>query len=372
MIATFLSILRRALAAMSTLLLVTAIACLVWLYAVQQNVRDQELPGLSLRFGSDDQRRDYLITTEMPSKTGVSFRVSNSQFDLIRQNIKSGGGSVVIPLNIDPQEKRPIFDILVNVKDSLQATAFKDAGATNLKTPEVGETIKVTAERMVTVDLPLEEHHDPIRIPQPPTLGVSHVKVRLPARLAAKLAGTKALADIDNIKNLGAATPGLPFTGNVDIKIPALAAECATEAMRDQNHITLEPAMASVTLTPEKTTAEYKVAPLTINISAPAALLEKWNFEIRGDGKNFLSDLILVGSREAIEAVAANEKGTDKKPKSVWAAVRVTLEDTDKDHMPPNGDLEKEVEIILPPGASRVKPEILPKVTVHATRRNAN
>ena len=76
----------------------------------------------------------------------------------------------------------------------------------------------------------------------------------------------------------------------------------------------------------------------------------------------------MVGSREAIEAVAAGEKGADRKPKPVWAAVRITPDDA----IPPNGDIEKEVEIILPPGVSLAKPEILPKVTVHATRRNAN
>lgn len=365
-----LNLLRKAAEAVSTFLLVTVIAALVWLYAEQKNVHDQVTPEFTVVFGDAKQREDFLILPESV-RVKLNFRGSNNQFEVLKKILENG--PCVVP--IDPSKPSDT----VSLSEKLQKTLFEDNRLTvsNLKIDQGKGSVEVTADKMVDTPFDLVKRYERLSLAAPPewTQKIDQVSIRLPSRLAKiwKEGKNKVQAEVD-LNNLNLASR--PKTGEkiacaVPVSLPALDSYYALAAVGEaekkllREHVAFTPAALDVNLTPNADTSTLVLTrAVPITLSATPRLLEKWSFEITSEsGSKFINDLRLIVSPDVRDRILQSEKSNNADPKLIWAVIRITGD-------PQKDTLTLTPEVIAPPGVTVAPSMLLPQITIRATPRS--
>lgn len=331
-----------------TLLIVTFVTLLVWLYAEDANIQEYNEQAVRLQFVAPPSSGGQITPAE-PITVLVDFDGSNGQYQQFLAATR--GGVIPIELSFDPDKE--LDTVSVDISDQLERNVLRDLGI-NL-TGVSRDVQMVTFEKIIDVQVPIEiEVSEAMELAEPPRLfnaDLRYVEIKgVPAGRRPELEGVKASVELEP-KDIAA----IPRGGEGQLDMP----------------VVLSPRVEGLTPSPPRVTVLVKradnQATVTIDrrpvlLSNASSINERYVVQI-DEADRFITAFELKGPRAVIQQLSA-----DPNTSAVWAAVRLTNEEADE-AAANGGELSKQVEIIAPDGV--VLNSDVVRVTVRVTPRAA-
>jgi|GEM_PF-2307268 len=316
---------------LGTLLIVTVVTVLVWLYAEDANIQEYAKQSVRLQFVVAGGESEARLAPSGPTTVEVDFDGSNGQY----QQFIDATRNRVIKIDLPVDQTLDLQTLDVDMRQQLERSVFRDMGI-NL-TAVNPDRLSVTYEKIVDVTLPIEIVTDTGDIKlssatfretgQPPT-----VTLRVPAGKVEEIKNTKATARIreQDVRSLQKNVP--KQLQQVPIELP-------------NGFNTLPRSISTVdllvTVADDRGTITIDRRPILL--SYPSSINERYTVEI-DESARFMTAFTLEGPRQQIDLLRQ-----DPASPLVWATIRLTNEEADA--AAANGsELTKAVEIIAPQG----------------------
>lgn len=331
---------------LGTLVIVTVVTMLVWLYAEDANVVEYTDQSLRLQFVLPEGTEGVL--SQEGATVKVDFNSSNGQYQQFLEQTR--GEVITIQLPVDLQQS---FDVIpLDIRDQLEQSVFRNLGI-NL-TSVNPERIEVTFDKIIdhTMEIRIVSEPGPIKLAAQEFINADDrlLTLRLPASQARALENKFAIARIPQ-STIADQEKGVSRPIRVPIELPAGVPRQAAL-----------PADIEVLATVANDRATINIDRLTIQLAYPPSINKRYIVEI-DEASRFLTAFELEGPREQIELIKA-DPGAALVRASVW----LNNEEVDK-AAAEGGELTKAVEIIAPPGVVPVT--VAERVTIRVTPREA-
>lgn len=312
-----------------TIVIVTVISVLVWLYAEGENVQTYTDKRVLVKL-LPPPGRDLAIRPDTID-VRLNMRASAGEADRLDGIIRNGA----VELEVGEEDNGKVLVL----REALQDTVIGNIGLNITSTSPDYEQLSV--EPLVQRRLPVNVATTSVQFARQPTVEPREVTVTMRESVAGQVGTGSAVADLSGV-DFTPFEANTPQTIEVPIALPDAIADDWTEP---------ETATARVTFTVRKTTDTFKPDRLPIRISADPLLLQQYDVE---PTELVLQDVTLVGPSDAIERVRRGEE-------RVYAELRPTSE-----------QLEGGVEaltpaLVAPPGVSTAQP--LPPIPVRVERQ---
>jgi len=318
-----------------TLVVVTVITLLVWLYAEGRNVTTYTNEPITVRFVSGDGE-GLTISPEGPQRVLVSFQGSSA----MKQALETitAEGPITLPVVEKPNEPSTVQNIVM--KDALNASVLRDLGIQVTATDPA--VLPVTVRRLVSVEMTVKPIVSDGELASASSVEPARVRVNVPAPLASMAEELSLIARVTE-QELAGLPANTPRAVNVRLELP--------QPLRDQP-VELATRDAAVTVTVRKQTDTIALTSMPIHINAPPLLLRRYRIDLPED-QVVIRDVKLSGPSDAIASIR------DKQFR-VWAELRPTADELDA------GMDQAPLYPHLPPGVRLDSP--LPRVPVTVTR----
>ncbi len=285
---------------LETIVVVTVVAMLVWLYAEGASTKDRSREPVSVRFVAPDGReRNFAVSPDQAVSASVSFKGSSSQV----QNFLDLVGDP-IELIVEPPDAGQTTRTLVLADALVRNDAFGKLGLGNIVVEPA--TWEVVMRPLVTVtlpvrveigDLPLDPATTPVATPD-------SVEITAPADVLDGLGDAVVLARLDRGALAGLSED--PATGgrekvarNIALEFPA-AIDRRSPSTRLSNQVV----RVNYTLADPDATVTVERVPLYVNLPVGTQLAYR---VIPNDGQKFLFDVELRGPKGLIDRIAAGD-----------------------------------------------------------------
>lgn len=307
-----------------TVLLVTLITGLLWLYAEGEVVKRHEI-DLDVRFIAAAGRQ-LLIQPAEPKRVRIIFRASNSVAANLDRSTRNGG--ITVEMSDDPT--KPDGPRTVYLKERLSAEKpIADLGLNILEVQPAD--VDVDVQRLVTLNLPVAVVAEGVTLGGVTTDPLT-VAVTLPASQAGRWDKAKVEARPDP-RELAGLPINQPQTINVPLRIP--------DAMRN-SRATLASTSAKVTLTVRRLTESIVLRAVPVLLLSPPAELERQWVKL-DDDQTVLRNVSITGPSDVIARIRSEQV-------RVWAELRLTADDIEK--AATKESASGAVVINLPPGVA--------------------
>jgi len=325
--------LASAWARVESVVIVTVVTVLIWLYAERESVRRGELTAQVRLIAPVGQ--NLAINPDRFNVT-IAYRCSTSQ----EQRLKN---AVAEPLNLEVE---------ADPTDSFRFISLRERIIRNPSIAGLGiEIDNVTPEgqqvsivRLTTVRMPIRVNAEEYELEGPPTLEPDEAEVQLPLVAAAAAADQHLevrLRDAD-----GVITPGQTYRKRLPIVAPPQLPPPSK----------IVPQAADVSFTIATQTQQLTLKSVRILIAAPWKLLAEYSVELPNDLLVLPEPVEVTGQSDKIQKLA-------EAPDQVVAVLRLTGEDFAR------GITSKPVEIVLPEGVTTARPA--PKLDFKIVPRQA-
>lgn len=339
---------KNLLSQIGTLVTVTVIAVLVWLYAEDANVQAYTAQPVRVQFVLPDGAEGLLSPSE-PITVLVDFDGSNGQF---QQFDDANNEPVEIELPIDQTQDLQAMEIDL-AEEIEQANRFKQLGIN--VTSVSPERANVSFEKILAVplDVKIRQRTGTVKLASAGFVDPSkppRVVIEMPASTAQLLSGSVASAWIDE-DDVTSLEKGSPQQITVELEVPGLV----TTLPRNISTVDL-----LVTVADDRDTVQIERRPILL--SYPPSINERYIVEIE-ESDRFITAFTLEGPRDQIAQLKE-----DPTSKDVWASVRLSNEEADA-AVADGGVLSKTVDIIAPRGVVltsdivRVSIKVVPRET---------
>ncbi len=333
----------------ATLLTVTVVAMLVWLYAEDANIETYTEQSVRVQFVLP-AGAEGLITPSEPITVLVDFDGSNGQyqqFDEARDEV------FMITLPVDQSLDLQTRDI--DIRNQIEQSERLAELGINVKgvTPE---RISVTYEKYVEVQLPIkiQQETGPIKLAAATfteTEQSPRVRITMLASQAQALGEAYAIARIgeDDVASLDKGI-SQQLTG-----VPLILPDAIARLPRSISSVDL-----LVTVADDRDTVQIDRRPILL--SYPPSINERYIIELE-ESDRFITTFELEGPRDQIALIKE-----DPASKDVWASVRFSNEEADA-AVANGGVISKAVDIIAPRGVVltseivRVAIKVIPRQT---------
>lgn len=314
----------------ATLLIVTIVTLLVWLYAEDANVETYTEQSLRVQFVLP-VGVEGLITPSEPITVLVDFDGSNGQyqqFDAARDEVFK------ITLPVDQSLDLQTMDVDIR-RQIEQAERLAELGI-NVK-GVAPERVSVTFEKYVDVQLPIKIEQETGRIKLAAatfteTEQSPRVRITMLASQAQALGEVYAIARIDE-DDVSSLNKGISqqLTG-----VPLILPDAIANLPRSISSVDL-----LVTVADDRDTVQIDRRPILL--SYPPSINERYIIELE-ESDRFITTFTLEGPRDQIALLKE-----DPASKDVWATVRFSNEEADA-AVANGGVISKAVDIIAPRG----------------------
>lgn len=293
--------LRNLYKAIKTVVMVSVIAVLIWLYAEGENVKPREVT-FDVQFVSP-QGVDLMIQPAQPTRVRMTFRCANTQFTEVQRLVAK-------PMSIavdDPGAAVSQSQTIVIKEWLTNRSPIAHAGVT---IDEVQQpTVQVQVERMATVTLPIEPSPtvpQGVELLAASTVAPDKAQVRVPASLqnAIQQLSLQATLDAAAIEKL---EPNIPHTAVSPLTLPP--------AYRIYN-ASIRPATAKLTFTVRRQIESVALKTVPVMILAMPSELARQSVIIDEDNRA-LRDVTVTGPSAVIDRISKN-------PSLVWAELRLS------------------------------------------------
>ncbi|MCX5658593.1 MAG: hypothetical protein NTW19_02590 [Planctomycetota bacterium] len=287
-----------------TVLLVTLITGLLWLYAESEVVKRHEIE-VDVRF-TPAAGRQLLVQPTEPKRVRVILRSSNAVSADLERRTRAGGMTIEISEDpTTPDGPRRIF-----LKERLASTPpMADLGLNILEVQPA--EIDVDVQRLVTLNMPVAVIADGVTLGNVVT-DPATASVTLPASQAGRWDKAKVEARPDP-KELAALPLNQPQTITVALRLP--------DAMRN-SRAKLDTPTAKVTLSVRKLTESYVLRSVPVLLLSPPAELERQWVKL-DDDQAVLRNVSVTGPSDVIDRIRGEQV-------RVFAELRLTADDIEK------------------------------------------
>lgn len=288
-----------------TVVVVTLVAGLVWLYAESENVRSHAL-DVEVQFVAPADR-PLVIKPSEPVRVRVIMRSAAGKFAEVERQVRSGPVRVVVR---DKADGRP--QQIVSLREQLAASA--PLSALGVTVTEVQPSmIEVSVEPFQKVSLDVAVVTDGVQLAGPAVVDQKQITVDVPASLAKSLTDAKAIARLD-AKTLSQLEVNVPHQVDAAIELP--------EPLRGTGY-TPSVSRVKVTLTVRKQADTFTVPyAVPVLVQGPPTELGTYSV-VFSEETRFLRDVALTGPSDVIDRI---RKGEIK----VVAYVPLTVDDLER------------------------------------------
>ena len=292
--------------AIETIVVVTLITVLVWLYAEGESVRTYK-EEVRVKFVAPPAQN--LLIKPMTSRTDtqgairvqVTFRASAHQHQEFRE--KTGHNNLLKIAVPGPGDNQPIV-----LKDALlQETPIGELGLNIEQTDPRTET--VDAEQLTTVTLPVRLETGGLHLAGTAKVAPSQVKVTLPKQFADLANNARVMASLSGL-DPDQLTVDQQHTARVRLTLPGYLS---------RHDATLETAYAKATFTIENLTDTVTLASIPIHLNATPLLLRRYQIKLSSDNM-VVRDVKLTGPADEMTKIR-------EKQIKVWAEIRPTMDE---------------------------------------------
>lgn len=308
--------------AIKTFVLVTIVTLLIWVYAESESLRTEDVAAaVGFSPPHPDGRAAWLVGS--PDRTSVEIKLrlegATAAIAALRSQLHS---AILLTPGVElPQEAA---EHSIDLRTALRANSlFARSGVTIAEVTPA--TLIVRVDEMTTRQLPVRVELPPgTETVGPPDIQPGLVTITLPSALG-PIGGEPVLATLDR-SSLAPLTPGrLERIPGVPLQPPA--------AIRGQPLVTMDPKVATVTITLRDKTASLDLPTVPVQIKISPVVFAEWEVDIPQDGR-FLRNVRVTGPSDLIAQVRDG-----KLP--VIAYVSLTPEDLTKGAA--TGNITKEV-----------------------------
>lgn len=285
---------------LETIVVVTVVAMLVWLYAEGASTKDRSREPVSVRFVAPDGReRDFAVSPDQAVSASVSFKGSSGQvqnfLDLVRDPIE---------LTVEPPDAGQSARTLVLADALVRNDEFAKLGLGNIVVEPA--TWEVVMRPLVTVtlpvrveigDLPLDPATTPVATPD-------SVEITAPADVLDDLGDAVVVARLDRGALAGLSED--PATGgrekvarNIALEFPA-----TIDRRSPWTRLSNQVVRVNYTLADPDATVTVERVPLYVNLPVGTQLVYRVT---PNDGQKFLFDVELRGPKGLIDRIAAGD-----------------------------------------------------------------
>lgn len=322
---------------LETILAVTIITILIWLYAEGENIKPYLNHSVQIKFVAPEGQ-DLAIEPHEPVRIVMRFEASSGQYQYVQQLTKNTLEIVVT----DKLSDSPFQTVVL--KDILAASKLGDLGIINIEATPA--TMKIRVEPIVSREMEIVLNPTDlldIQFAQPPAIDPLKIPVRLPASLAEKTNGYKLIANLDELE-MSKLEVNVPHTMPVPLHLPLV--------MEDK-FVSLSQPTTTVTFTIRKQTDTISLTSIPIHINAPPMLLKRYNIDLPEE-QMVVRDVKLSGPSDIMEKIRTNQI-------KVWAELRPTADELE------SGIESAPLSIVVPPGVAvdsalpRVQLKVMPR-----------
>lgn len=331
-----------------TVVVVTVITVLIWLYAEGENIKPRELL-FDLRF-VPPQGRQLVVRPSAPVRVRAAFRCANGQFVEVQ---KLAASPIDVRVNDDPD--RPVAEQTILLRDWFaNHSPFASLGVTidEITTLNQSPTVSVEVERLQTLTLPIAPPQGSIgavQLAAASSVEPTTATLLVPASKA-KAFEKASFAAAPDAAALAALDAGVPQTLNAALTLPPALASFASS---------ISPASARVTVTVRKPIDTLTLTIGPIEISSQGSELAQYQIAVPED-QRLLRDITLTGPSDAIARInAAKERST-----LVWATLRLSPDELAKAATREKN--EARPTLVLPAGVTH---SALPLITYTVTQK---
>lgn len=337
---------KKLLDKLATLLIVTVVTLLVWLYAEDANIEEHNDEPVRLAFIVPEGEEGRL-TPSGPITVQVDFDGSTGQYQQFADMTREEVIELALPLALS--EDYESLDI--SMRQLLSDDVFRDLGI-NIEDVRPA-VVTVSFEKNIDVPLGLPTIEAPgLELAEPAEVtNAQPIVVRgLPAGRRDEL---KDIVPIVLIRPED--VEALPKGEQRQIRLPV-------RLSKDVEGITPTPATVDVLVRIANDIDRVTIDRRAIQLTYPPSINQRYVLEI-DESARFITAFELEGPRDQIAQIKA-----DPSSPSVYASVRLTNEEVDK-AAAEGGELSKAVDIIAPPGVVPVS--VAQRVTIRVTPRPA-
>lgn len=319
---------------LETVVIVTVISVLVWLYAEGENVQTYTNARVRVKF-VPPTGQELAIEPSEPLEVLLNIRASAGEMSRFERFVRDNAG--IVPIEVGEERNGAV----VVLREALGGTQLGAMGLNITSTSP--EHASITVEPLVTRRLTVAPTEAPVQLAKPPTVEPPAVEVTMRASLAELADGLALTARLpQRPEDYATFEVNTPETLEVPLEVPPALVDPWTE---------LADANAEVTFTIRKLTDTYRPDYIPIRISLDPLMLRQYEVEPL---ELVLREVTLTGPSDAIERIRRGEE-------RVEAMLR-----------PTNEQLERGVEtlqpvIVAPSGVTTASPP--PPVAVRIQRK---
>jgi len=282
---------------------VTIIALLVWLYAEGENVTNAER-DIEVEFVPASNNLVVDDTESEDERVSVLFRGNSGQLNDLKELLHEG--AIQIEMNAGEEARQQ-----VTLRDRLaDHPKIVEVGVSVLETRP--ETLNVTVERLVKLDIPVTVVATGETQLRDVTVTPEKVSVRLPASTAEAL-GESPRAEARVTEAL---IEGLPVNQQHSLAGVAIVLPDLTTT----SNVTLTPAAADVTCTIKKLAKDLLLPAVSVRIVAPVAELARYDVQPASEEDQLVRDIKISGPNDLIDQIESRQV-------KVWADLQLQSED---------------------------------------------
>jgi hypothetical protein len=275
-----------------TLVLVTLVAILIWVYAESESLRTEDL-GVTVTFYAPPATGRAVWLADSPGRpVDVKLRVegATAAIDALRNQIRT-------TIQLEPGVELPTeaAEHSIDLRAALRLHAvFAQSGVTIAEVTPSTVTVRVDE---------LETYQTPIRIELPPgtdTVGPTEAQPALATVTLPQLFATPEVKAMPVIARLdrGSLEPLIPGRLERIAGVPLLL----PPPLRDRPHANVTPAAATVTITLRDQTDFVDLPTVSVQIRISPVALQEWEVDIPEDSR-FLRNVRVTGPRDLIEQI---------------------------------------------------------------------
>ncbi len=288
-----------------TVVVVTIVAGLVWLYAESENVRSHAL-DVEVQFVAPTDR-PLEIKPSDPVRVRVIMRSAAGKFAEVERQIRNGPVRVIVRDKADGKSQQ-----LISLREQLASAAPLSALGVNI-TEVQPSMLEVSVEPLQKISLDVVVATNGVQLAGPAVVDQKQITVDVPASMAKSLNGAQAVARLDE-KTLSQLEVNVPHQVDAAIELP--------EPLRDTNY-TPSASRVKVTLTVRKQTDTFVVPyAVPVLVQGPPTELATYSV-VFSEETRFLRDVALTGPSDVIDRI---RKGDIK----VVAYVPLTVDELER------------------------------------------
>ncbi|MEQ9616884.1 MAG: hypothetical protein RLN60_02495 [Phycisphaerales bacterium] len=277
-----------------TVVSITLLACLIWLFAEAESLGESTIPEVNVSIGSNSA--DRIVTRSSDWRNRVSVEIRGSRGAIEEARVILGEGVTLTPGMTGVPDGGGTVDLLTAVRNlnDLRATGVEVITVTPIRT-------EITVTELVNVSAPVRAQLQGVSVTGPVEIDPANITVRLPAALRQQLGEDLAVLCVPEENALNALPDNGAATVNGRITLPPSLRGVEGVAIVGQQTATMRFSVVSTQMT-----LQLDIVP--VQVTVPSIEFNEWRVRLSADNASISASI--TGPRQIVSGIADENSGT--------------------------------------------------------------